>query len=1050
MKRLFLITVILAVGILGAAAQVTTSSLGGVVADAAGNKLQGASVVARHLPSGSEYGVATDRNGRFSIQGMRTGGPYTVEISYIGYGTVEIRDVVLELGNMFEIAPVLKENNELDAVTVVSSAADRFNASKTGAASNYSAKTIADTPTVSRNIYDITRLSPLAQSPKFGGVSFGGANNRYNSFLIDGLANNDMYGLTSTGTNGGLTSANPVPLDALDEIQVVVAPFDVRQSGFTGGGINAVTKSGTNEFKGTAYVYYNNRDFYGTTAGKNVVGRTKLSEQSTQIYGATLGGAIVRDKLFFFLNGEFTLDNYPSSYYPGAGGAVSIAEAERIAARFKTLTGYDGGGYGQRNVDRTSGSLIARLDWNINGRNTLSVRYNFIDGRKDEYANTAMSFLFGGAGYTSVSRSHMIGAELNSRIGDNLHNELRIGYGNVTDGRETERLLPCVIIQGLGQSERATAYIGTDRYAGANSLDQHTVTVTDNLTWRTGNHAVTFGTHNEFYRSHVVYVANSLGTYTYNSLEDFENDRASVYTYNYTDETVTGSKTWGPTFNAVQFGLYVQDNWTPSMRFSLTYGLRADIPVIFGAPTVNERFNRSETAAKHGVRVGDVPRLQVLWSPRAGFRWYADSGRRTLIRGGAGLFTGRVPFVWIVNNYSNTGVEQKGITRRATTDEHGNIVVPAESFSVHPPTTDESTLNPSIQVLDKHFRYPQVFRANLAVEQTVGNGWHFMVEGLFGKTINNAVFENLTLSDDGQRIYAVDKASASAANTSIYYKADKSYSSIYYTTNTDRGYSYSVTASVVKSFRFGLDVAASYTFGHSYALCDATSSAQASNWGRTYAVNSDSPALSYSLFDSPHKLTAQVSYSRRYAKYFGSTLSLVYQMYSGARYSLCYGENVDLNGDGYSGNTLMYIPTKGELEKMSFADETSKEAWNDFIEKDAYLRSHRGRYSERNVFQTPMEHRLDLHFAQDFYFGAKTERKLQITLDIMNMGNMFDRDWGAYYSVSNSKLTPVRITALTDDGDGNKTPVYQFTGADYTRNDILSRWHMQLGVRVVF
>ena len=290
---------------LSAAAQATTSSISGAVSDAAGNKLQGAAVVARHEPSGSEYGVYTDRNGYFNIQGMRTGGPYTVEISYIGYRSVVVNDIVLELGNTFELDTSLEPSTDLDAITVVSSADDRFNAAKTGAASNFSADDIANVPTVSRNIYDIARLTPQAVSPKFGGLSLGGKNNRYNSFLIDGMANNDMYGLTTTGTNAGLTSANPVPLDAIEEIQVTVAPFDVRYGCFTGGGINAITKSGTNEFAGSAYAYYNNQDFYGTTPGKGVAERTKLPTQSTQIYGVTLGGPIVKDKLFFFVNGEF-------------------------------------------------------------------------------------------------------------------------------------------------------------------------------------------------------------------------------------------------------------------------------------------------------------------------------------------------------------------------------------------------------------------------------------------------------------------------------------------------------------------------------------------------------------------------------------------------------------------------------------------------------------------------------------------------------------------------------------------------------------------------
>lgn len=1051
MRKLILSLILAVSTALAAMAQITTSAIDGTVTDSEGKPLQGATIIARHTPSGSEYGVASDRHGAFRIQGMRTGGPYTIEVSFIGYRSAKVEDIHLSLGNTSEMKFTLTSDLALDAVTVTSNAADRFNAAKTGAADNFTAEDIASLPTVSRSIYDVAKLSPVALASKSGGMSFAGANTRYNTFLIDGVANNDMYGLTSNGTNAGLTNANPIPLDAIEQIQVVVAPFDVRQGGFTGGGINAVTKSGTNTFAGSAYAYYNDHNFYGTTPGKDIANRTKLSRQSTQIYGATLGGAIVKDKLFFFVNGEFGLDSYPSTYYPGyAGAALTADEAKRIAARYKALTGYDGGGYGKRDINRTSGSLIARLDWNIDSRNTLSARYNFIDGRMDEYTNSPTEFLFEGAGYTSVSRSHAVSAELNSRINDMLHNELRVGYTFVVDGRDTEENLPYVEVQGVGANGGGTAYIGTDRFANANSLDQHTLTLTDNLTWYKGRHTLTFGTHNEFYHSHVVYVANSLGAYTYNSISDFERDMAAKYQYNYTDQNVTGTKTWGPKFNALQLGFYVQDQWKPSEHFSLTYGLRADIPLIFGGPSVNEEFNAGSIATRHNVRIGDYPRAQILFSPRVGFRWWVDSQHRTLIRGGAGLFTGRVPFVWIVNNYSNTGIEQKGVTLKGTSDSAGNIIESAQSFSKYPAATSLSTLNPSIQALDRKFRYPQVLRANLAIEQSLGEGWHLTLEALYTKTINNVSFSNLSLTESGNKIYAVSPAAANASNTSTYYSVDPKYSAIYYTTNTSKGHSWSATASVRRSFRFGLDIYAAYTYSQTRSLYDAASSSQANNWSRTYSVDSNSPLLSWSIYDVPHRLTAQVSYSRRYARLFGTTVSLVYQMYSGQRYSLCYGESADLNGDLMTGNTLVYIPTKQDLTQMTFADATSAERWNEFIESDPYLRAHRGKFSERNALQTPMEHRLDLHIAQDFYFGAKSGRKLQLSLDVVNFGNLLCRDWGAYHSVKNARLQPVRIVSLTDDGNGNKTPVYQFTGTSIAKDDILSRWHMQLGVRVVF
>lgn len=1046
MKKIIIVLMLVVSGVLNVSAQVTTSSLSGTVTDTDRNTLAGATIIAIHTPSGSRYGTAADNNGHFTIQGMRTGGPYSVEISHIGYRTAELHDIMLALGDTFEIRPLLEPDGMLDAVTVTISSDDIFDNARTGAAANFNAGDIERIPTVSRNIDDIVSLSPFAYAAKSGGISLGGENNRYNSFNIDGLPSNDMYGLTSTGTNAGLTSANPIPLDALEQVSIVVAPFDVRRGGFTGGSIDAVTKSGTNNFTGSASVYYNDRNFYGTTPGRGIANREKLSAQSTQIYGATLGGAIIRDKLFFFINGEFSLDSYPSSYHPGDGGAISVAEAERIAARYRELTGYDGGGYQKRNINRTAGSLIARLDWNIDSRNSFSVRYNLIDGRKDEYSNSPTSFMFGGTGYTSVSRSHTIGVELNSRINHNWHNEFRTGYTLVTDGRETERLLPFVSIGGLGSSGGATATIGTDRYAGANSLDQHTVIITDNITRYAGHHTLTFGTHNEFYRSHVVYVANSLGSYTYNSLSDFENNLAAQYAYNYTDTAITGTTTYGPTFNALQLGFYIQDKWAPTDNFSFIYGLRTDIPLIFNTPTVNQKFNASSIAATYDVSTGSVPRAQALWSPRVGFRWFADSQHRTLVRGGAGIFTGRVPFVWIVNNYSNTGVEQKGVVRNGIADSNGNIIETAQPFTPTPALTDDSTINPSVQVMDRKFRYPQLFRADLAIEHTLSNGWHFALEALFGKTINNVTFRNLSLTENGTMFYPVDQKAPAAKRFSVH----PDYSSVYYTTNTSLGYSYSLTATVEHTFPFGLEAGAYYTFGHVRSLNDATSSAQATNWTRTYSVDANAPELSPSVFDVPHRLTIHLAYSKRYGRVFGTSAAIVYRLTSGQPYSLCYAETSDLNGDLVMNNTLLYIPTENELQRMTFADGDSRQKFADFINSDTYLRTHRGQFSERNALRTPTEHRLDMHIAQDFYFGAHTSRKVQITLDIINFGNIIARDWGASYTVSNSRLTPVRITALADDGKGNKTPVYQFTGAEYTKNNLLSRWHMQLGVKVVF
>ena len=1040
MKRFIcLITALLC--IYSAFAQITTASLSGVVTNQSQEKLVGATVILSHPTTGSEYAVVADVQGRYSLHGIRPSDGYILEVSYVGCESVRREGITLRVGDMHTEDIVLRQSTTLDAVVVT---AEQVQSSQM--TSKFDESLISQMPSVSRSLYDVVRLMPQAVATKSGGMSYGGVANRYNQFMINGMANNDMYGLSSSGTNGGLSNANPIALDAIEQLEVVVASYDVRMSGFGGGAINAITKSGTNEFKGSAYTYYNDHNFYGTTAGRNVAERKKLENQSTQIYGATLGGAIIKNKLFFFLSGEFNHEASPSSYYLGYNGALlDGAELQRISDRYKALTGYDGGGTGRRNVAQRSGSLLATLDWHINSRNRLSASYSYLDARAEEYGNSLSSFTFNGSGYANYSTAHYLALALESRLSDHTHNSLRIGYSRVGDGRKPDvgGDLPSVIIRHAGTTGGVAINIGNNRYAGINDLTQNVVTLTDDLIMERGSHSITLGMHHEFYDIHNRYLANSYGTYTYNSVADFENDLASLYEYNYTDPNVTGSTTWGPKFRAAELNLYAQDRWAIGRGLHLTYGVRATLPLIFNSPTANEEFNRGAIAHEHNIRIGDVPRAQLLISPRIGVTWMRnyDHGQLT-IDGGVGVFTGQIPFVWIVNNYSNTGVEQKGLRLTATSDG-GQIVKPAANFSVKPSPTSQSNTRFMLNAMNRHFRYPQNLKASAAVSYTSNNGWTLRAEALYTKTLHNAVFKNLAIEPTGEKIYTVKGAEASALPA--YRTATTDYSAVYYLDNTSRGYSYSLSGSVSKSFEWGLSVMASYIFGHSYAVCDVPSTSSSSNWNRTYALDLNNPELTFSAYDVPHKVSLAVNYNKRYSPLFDLSASLVYQATSGQRYSYCFGEAVDFNGDGTFGSTLMYIPTESEMQNMLFADDTSREKWNNYIEDNAYLSTHRGSFAERNAMQTPMEHRLDLHLAHGFYFGAASGRKVELSLDVMNLGNLLCRHWGAYYNVSNVRLQPVTISAA-EDGQA----VYRFTGAEISPSDLLSRWHMQIGARIVF
>ena len=1007
--------------------------------------LVGATVSLAQSKTGVEYYSIVDKEGRFAIHGIKPDDGYRLEVSYLGYDNYSVADMSLRVGESRSVEIVMRENMASVGAVVV----EADNVKSAGVVDNYSREVIEAMPTVSRSLYDVVRLSPNANPTKGGGMSYGGVANRYNSFMVNGVANNDMYGLSSSGTNGGLSNANPVSLDAIAQIEVAVASYDVRMSGFSGGMINAVTKSGTNEFAGSAYSYFNNQDLYGTTAGRDVADRQKLEKQTNQIYGVTFGGPIVKDKLFFFVSGEYNKKASPSSYYLGFDGTALLEEElERVSAHYEKLTGYDGGGLSRRDVAQRSGSLLANIDWHINSRNHLSASYSYLDARAEEYANTLSSFTFEGSGYANYSMAHHLALSLESQIGAGLHNTLNIGYSRVGDGRkpDVEGDLPSVIIKNTGSTGGVTLNIGNNRYAGVNSLTQNVLTLTDNLIWERGAHSFTFGMHHEFYDIHNRYLANSFGTYTYNSIADFEQNMAAMYEYNYTDPAVTGTTVWGPRFKAAELNLYVQDDWDMGGGFRLMYGLRATMPLIFNTPTPNDSFNDSDIAKRYGVRIGDVPQAQVLFSPRVGLSWrkYYDEGVLSAEIGG-GVFTGQVPFVWVVNNYSNTGVEQKGLKLMGKT-EGGKVVESAADFSVTPSPTTLSNTSFMLNAMDSKFRYPQNFKANAAVGYKSYNGWSARFEALYTKAINNVMFRNLAVENSGENVGVVSAGGASQSDElPKFNKITSDYSAIYYMENVSKGYSYSLSASVERAFEMGLSLAASYTFGHSYSVCDVPSTSSSSNWNRTYNLDLNNPQLALSAYDIPHKVSFVATYHKRYSPLFDVTASLVYQMTSGQRYSVTFGESVDFNGDGVFGSTLMYIPTEAELSMMQFADATSAEAWNSYIEADSYLSSHRGEFAERNAMQAPAEHRIDLHLAHGFYFGKQSRRKVELSVDVMNFGNLLCRHWGSYYNISGWRMQPVSVVGKSGD-----EPVYKFTSGKLSFDDLASRWHMQLGARILF
>jgi len=1006
-------------------AQVTTSSLTGQVSDESGEPLAGAAVIAVHTPSGTQYATVANGEGRYVINGMRVGGPYKVNVSFIGMGELNFEGITLKLGEPFELNASMKSTNELEAVVLT--AEGSFNSHKTGAGASFDLKAVENMPTIDRSIYDVVKFTPQATVNKSGGISFAGSNNRYNSFQIDGAVANDSFGLASSGTNGGQTGANPISLDAIEEIQVVIAPFDVRQSGFTGGAINTITKSGTNTVKGTAYSYLFNEDLIGTTPGANVEKRTKYQEETSQTYGFTVGGPIIKNKLFLFVSGEYYKFSYPNVYYPQDGadnaygsktlGADVYYNGQNLGNVFnetmakamvehyeKTYGVTTNETFGQHQKNSRSLNGMARLDWNINNTNKFMFRYQIADSYSDQYGSGSSTYYFNTASYKQANKTHTFVGELNSRLSDNVSNELRATAVLVRDHRE-----PGTIGATMYIKDKVYFNMGTEYSSGVNKMNSNTYTFTDNLSIFKGNHNITIGTHDEIFNFQNGFIQYAYGEYIFNSVADFFDNKLNQYEYKYVDPELTGGDTmWAATTWAAEFGAYIQDEWKPSRNFTLTYGLRADVATLLNKPSTNDTFNGNDIAKTYNQYTGVTPKATPLWSPRVGFRWYVDDAHTTLLRGGAGLFTGRVPFVWLSNAYNNTGVETKSVTIKKS-------ALPANMYYGSDPYTGVVKAGlasgegaaQTINTLSKDFKYPQVFRTNLGFEQTWGEGWKLTLDALFSKTLNNVFFQNLAVKESGNYVYGASAESAYNADGTIntdkaapYYTSfpsgdGKSYSAIVALGNTNKGYSYSVSAQIQKSFEWGLDLMASYTYGHSYSVNDGTSSVAYSNWKYNYSVNTNTPELSYSLFDKPHKLMAMASYtSPVYGKRWATNVTLAYEGGSGQRFSYTMSEKIDFNGDGYMGNSLLYIPTHEELTQMKWATPSDAVKFENYIREDYYLSSNRGKWSERYAGMAPFEHHFDLHVGEDFYYDKAHGRKLQLFVDFKNIGNLFNRGWG--------------------------------------------------------
>ncbi|MDO6389986.1 TonB-dependent receptor [Pontibacter sp. BT731] len=1030
----------------------TTAAMNGVVQDQNGSPLPGATVIAVHTPTNTQYVAATNAEGRYNIQNMRVGGPYTVRTSYVGYQEQRVDNINLTLGQNYRLDLTISESTTTLGEVQITATQDKvINSDRTGAATNVSTEQLESLPTISRSLNDFTRITPQATTSG-SGISFAGQNNRFNNFSIDGTVNNDVFGLSASGTNGGQTGVQPISLDAIEAIQVVIAPFDVRQSGFTGGGINAITRSGSNQFTGSAYYFGNNERLVGKSPDDS---RTRLPDFTDYQTGLRIGGPIIKDKLFFFVNGEKTKRVAPLLFEPGTPGSnITVDEATR-ALNVANRLGYDPGSFRGIDDETRSDKIFARLDWNITDNHQLTLRHSYVYGENIDNSRTpnALRFSNNAEYFPSTTNSSVL--QLRSQFGGQYANEAIIGFTAVRDDRDIIGApFPSVLVRLAGGR---TIALGGEPFSGQNQLDQDVLTITDNFNLFLGKHTITLGTHNEFYKTYNLFIRQEFGAYEYNSLEAFEaigtpaETAPGAFFRNYSR---TDNRQQGAEFSAFQLGFYAQDEYAVLNNLKLTAGIRLDIPTFNDEPAANEEFN--EAFRSRGLATDKTPGAQFMLSPRVGVNWDVMDDGNTQVRGGAGVFTGRAPFVWIANQYTNTGQMLGSLSLTS------GPVLEQIRFNPDPNTQPTATTvglsdrTAEINITDPDFKFPQLFRVNAAIDQRLPFNLVATLEGIYSKNLNNIYYQNLNLEQTGTL--------TGADNRPVFGRIQgNSFQDIIYLTNTSRGYGYSLTAQLQKSYvENGLSGSLAYTYSRAKDVNPGNSSQARSNWINVNQVEGlNNVREAFADNDVRSRVVAGLTYNLNYLGFAGTTISAFYNGQSGVPLSYIY--NGDVNSDAGRTNDLIYIPgNASEINLVPYTErdgtvvsaEQQWQALDAFISGNDYLSDRRGQYAERNEDRLPWTNQIDLRLMQDFYIGQKeNNHRLQLTLDVFNFTNLLNKDWGRQYTATFNAFQAIDFVGYEP---GTTTPRFNYTGRGLTDgdpffvNDFSSRWRAQFGIRYIF
>ena len=1076
-------------------AQVTTSSMNGRVADEKGEPVVGAAVVATHEPSGTVYGAIVNQNGQYTINGMRAGGPYKVEVSSVGYNSLLFKDVTLQLAETYNLSATLKESTEfLEQVVVIGTAKSKFSNERTGAATNIDNSQIAALPTVSRSITDVTRLSPYGGN----GMSFAGADGRTANFTVDGANFNNNFGLSEKLPGGG----SPISIDAIEEMQVVISPFDVRQTNFIGGGINAITKSGTNTFKGTAYVYHKNENLRGDAiCGEQITGAR--AKDRTTTYGFTLGGPIVKNKLFFFVNYEYvntpTIANRWRGSEDGKEDAnnyisrTKLSDLQKVSDFVKDKYGYDTGSYTNFPADESNQKILARIDWNINEKNHLAVRYNYtlnrgwnapnktsMDGgtRASGARTSQYSMSFANSMYAIDNSVHSISIDLNSRITDNLSNQFLATFSKLDDTRSTgSSEFPFIdILDGSGQNYMALGY---ELFSWNNAVHNTIANVRDDLTWYLGNHKVTGGLRYEYQMADNAYMRNGTGYYRYSSLDDFLNGAAPEIvnlTYGY-----NGEKNPAARVRFSQASIYAQDEWSVRENFKLTYGVRFDGLFFNNKDVVTNNailklnyYPKAKDFKETHIDTGKWPGAQLAISPRVGFNWDVFNNKSLKVRGGTGLFSGRLPLVFFTNMPTNSGsvqyqaqINAKNAAKKGFTmaefagglvkDANGKVTTNAlyqKLLGLGYPANykpEDGTVPSSISAVDNKFKMPQVWKTSLAVDYAIPTSFPFSVsvEGIFNKTINGVMISDWSMKDAGSyaKFNGVD-------NRPIYPDSFRNGTSAFVLENTNKGYGYSASATVNMTPIPEVNIMAAYTHTASKEITSMPGSNAESAF--TYVPTVAGPNyidLHNAINVIPDRFIASVTHN----DHCGNHFSLIYETWRGSS-NYSYMLSNDMNGDGYAYDAV-YIPTDAQVKNgdFRFVSDDDRDRFMAFVHKDKYLSKHQGKYAEAYSVYSPWVHRVDFSYKHDFKVKAgKTTNILQLGFDIKNLLNLFNSNWGVMKILNPAIGTEAKILKYEGaDADGYakfSTPK-GVTGntKTFTPNHAIGQcWYASIGIKYMF